>query len=273
MSKGLEKLKEIGAQRISEDTHIPVEHVQAIIHQSFDSFTRVQFLGFVSILEREYGEDLSDLRFRGLESFEPFADSLKSESVFISPKRKKSFTALYLFLAIIALGAVAYYNIYLPQETTEIEQKQSNIDLNQTQSNAMILENNTTILEGNNSLSDINSSELVEESSLQEPLESEEPVEQSVPAVLKFSTKSKLWLGYIDLQTNRRYDKSFAQEFELDATKSWLLVLGHKFVNIELKETTVDVSKESTLRFLYKDAKIEPLTLGEFKKLNKGRAW
>lgn len=280
MSEGLERLKEIGAQKICEDTHIPVEHVQAIIHESFDGFTRVQFLGFVSILEREYGEDLSALRLRGLESFDPYVNILKADSVFVSPKRKKSFTSLYIFLVLLVFGVVAYFKIYLPQEITEIQQN-GNITMadlrKSSDTSPTLVENNNSLSDTNASVSDINSSSsqeepLLEESSTESEID-EMQEEEIVPAKLTISARSKLWLGYIDVATNRHYDKSFIGDFELDASKSWLLVFGHRFADIELGDSIIEVNKESTLRFLYEDAKIEPLSLSEFKKLNKGRAW
>jgi len=261
MSKGLERLKEIGAQKIYEETHIPIQHVQAIIHESFDGFSRVQFLGFVSILEREYNEDLSELRLRGLEEFEPFQDALEGESVFISTKKKKRFTFAYILLALALFGAVAYFKFYLPDEPLQTPQKHSlpvvNVETNE--SNASDI---------NQSSADFNSS--VELNATKEPEIIEEKI---VEPSLNFYSKSKLWLGYIDVSTNKHYNKVFSGEFELDAKKSWLLVFGHKFVDIVTHESRVEVNKENTLRFLYEDGEITPLNLEEFKRLNRGRAW
>ena len=94
MSDGLDKLKAIGAQKIHEKTHIARIHVQAILHNSFEGITKIQFLGFISILEREYSVKLDELKARGLEYFggETSQESDDIEPhVFVTPKKKKSF--------------------------------------------------------------------------------------------------------------------------------------------------------------------------------------
>ena len=61
MSEGFEKLKKIGAQKIYEKTHIARANVEYILSKSFDKLPKVQFRGFISILERDYGLDLQDV--------------------------------------------------------------------------------------------------------------------------------------------------------------------------------------------------------------------
>ena len=55
---GIETLREIGSQKISEQTHIAKKFVEDILNENFDSMNKIQFAGFISILEREYGVDL-----------------------------------------------------------------------------------------------------------------------------------------------------------------------------------------------------------------------
>ena len=66
MSEDFEKLKKIGVQRIHEATHISRIHAQAILNCSFEDMTKIQLNGFISILQREYSLDLSDLRDKSL---------------------------------------------------------------------------------------------------------------------------------------------------------------------------------------------------------------
>ena len=282
MSKGLERLKEIGAQKIYEETHIPIEHVQAIIHESFDGFSRVQFLGFVSILEREYNEDLSDLRAHGLENFEPLSDTLNGDSVFISPKRKKRYTFLYILLALLAIGSVAYMKLYLPQEATEVPDDVNSVVVNieeiaQLSQKSLTDENLTTDLSKSSSEANATTDMSAQSNATDARSGTEAPKENQEsalePTSLKLSSNSKLWIGYIDVATNRHYNKIFQGDFSLDANKSWLLVFGHKFVEIHIDESVVEVKKQESLRFLYEDGKVEPLTLQEFKRLNRGRTW
>ena len=41
MSSGIDKLQELGAQKIYEQTHVSKEHVQAILHNSFEGLNKV----------------------------------------------------------------------------------------------------------------------------------------------------------------------------------------------------------------------------------------
>ena len=92
MSSGLEKLRSIGVQKIHEQTHIARHHVKALLHESFDNISRVHFLGFISILEREYGVDLSELKAKGEEFYTDETTEVEQDGkVFVTLKKKKNY--------------------------------------------------------------------------------------------------------------------------------------------------------------------------------------
>ena len=270
MNEGLERLQAIGAQKIYEKTHIPAQHVQALLHESFDSFSKVQFMGFISILQREYQVDLTELRHKGLESFQTQKQMPEDEGIFIAPKRKKNSTLVYITLVLLIFLGVAYFKMNSKNEASMLPEVDNALIMDAQKNIQLIDENESNLsnVEINGSQEDANATQIAQEE-LQEELQEEQKSEKS----LKFSTKTKLWLGYIDLQTNKRYNKIFTGEFELDAKKSWLLVFGHSFVDIEVNGELVTLSAKGSLRFLYEDEKLQPLTLTEFKKLNRGRTW
>lgn len=84
---------------------------------------------------------------------------------------------------------------------------------------------------------------------------------------------NSVWLGYIDLSNNKKYQKTFTGEFELDATKNWLLALGHGTVDIELNGVVTKYRKLTNIRFSYIDSKLKEIDGEEFKTLNKGEKW
>ena len=99
---GYEKLKEIGSQKIHEDTHIPKEHTRGLVNASFINMNKIQFLGFISILEREYSINLDTLKAEGLEYFEDNTREYTiAKKVFVPPTKKKSYTKYYVGTAII----------------------------------------------------------------------------------------------------------------------------------------------------------------------------
>ena len=259
---GLIKLKDIGAQKIHEKTHISRQHVQAILHESFEDGQKVQFIGFISILEREYSVDLSDLKARATEYFDDIdAHSSAKNQVFVVPKKKKKFTALYISIVIIIFIGVSAYSIL----TSTSAAKTQNIkvqELNQEKVQE-ILEIVEDINETNSSLENNESTIIVEE----------EVVAIEVPKSLIVLPRTKVWMGYIDLETHKKYQKVFKNKFTLDTSKNWIIVFGHGSVNIEIDGELKKFNNKNNLRFLYQDGELKKITYKEFKRLNKGRKW
>lgn len=90
---------------------------------------------------------------------------------------------------------------------------------------------------------------------------------------LKIVSKSKVWLGYIDLKNHRQNQKTFSGEFTLDASKNWLISLGHGFVDIEINGVATSFKKAQNIRFSYIDSKLKEIDAEEFKSLNRGTTW
>jgi len=257
MSNGLQKLQEIGAQKIHEKTHISREHVQALLHGTFDDFTKIQFLGFISILQRDYEINLDELKDRGLEYFDDkSANSEEDHGVFIPPQKRKTNKKVYLFVVILIFVFAAFYSINIssndeavpPVDNTIIEHAKSNMVIQE--------ELNTTV-------ADLN---VTEE---QIPLQEEKIVEKS----FKVMPKVKLWMGYIDLTTGKKYQKLFTDEMQLDPNKEWLLSLGHGNVDFEIDGELKEYNSKKNMRFVYKDGELKEISYQEFKRLNKGSGW
>lgn len=90
---------------------------------------------------------------------------------------------------------------------------------------------------------------------------------------LKIISKSKVWLGYIDLKNHRQNQKTFSGEFTLDASRNWLISLGHGFVDIEINGVNTSFKKAQNIRFSYIDSKLKEIDTEEFKSLNRGTTW
>ena len=267
VSEELDLLREIGAQKIYEDTHISLKHAQSVIHESFEGLTKVQFLGFISILEREYNQDLSVLKAKGLQYFEdePLKE-LTDTSVFVEKKRTKSSTLIYIIVALFVFILVAYFSIG-DDASTSAAVKIDNSTIVTAQKNI-----NPTMYEHN--ASDTNST-LVDENSTT-PLvvmEEEEEVEVVLPASFKIIAKSKLWIGYIDKTDNIKKQTIIKESLELDPSKEWLLSLGHGHVDIIINGEIQEFKTANNIRFLYKNGELKKLNFKDFKNLNEGRAW
>ena len=270
MKEGCERLQELGAQKIHEDTHIARQHIQAVIHESFEDLNRVQFLGFVSILEREYNLDLSVLKSKGLAFFEEnILVTPVQKGVFVLSKQEKKPTGIYIGLAVVIVILVAYFTLSESSKESSIEvetienkiikkakesiEATQLVDANISDANVSVADSNVTQSE------ELNGSVVI----------AEEPTELK-PFVIR---AKKVWIGYIDASNHKKYQETLKGNLNLKRDKEWLLILGHSHVKFDVIGEVKTFSTNGLLYLHYKDGAIEKLTLSEFKKLNRGRKW
>jgi len=309
MSEDIQRLKEIGASKIHADTHIALGHIKAIFEENYESLNRVQFLGFVSILEREYRLNLSDLKNQINEYYvkKPLIVG-KNQNVFTisKSKPKTAIKAIYVVMALVlfVIGIFVSLN-YSSQDsivTTEndiIEKVKKNI-----KAKAEILKELSPVIvpiisESENA--ELNTS-LKEESKIDKLIEQREenitelsvvtPVvvveeiiskkkEEKAQKVKVFSDmevkkliispRSKVWIGYINLKTRKKSQKVIKNSITL--RENYLIVLGHSSVRFKINEEKVTYKTKGNLRLLFKDGKLKKISLKEFKALNRGRKW
>ena len=280
MKEGCERLQEVGAQKIHEDTHISRQHIQAVIHKSFDGLNKVQFLGFISILEREYNLDLTVLKNEGLAFFkEHTLEKPVKKGVFVLSNQEKKPTAIYMVLVLIILAVVAFFSLsdFASQETITPEATENKIivKVKEDIQAIKVLEDNASDLNGsdtNNSATDLNLTTNVEiNSSVVVMPEIIEPVKEL--QAFKIMPKSKVWIGYINRENYKKYQETIRKELALKRDKEWLLVLGHSHVTFNVNGEIKKFNASGNLYLHYKDGEIKKISLKEFKKLNRGRKW
>lgn len=249
MSEGFDRLKEIGAQKIHEQTHIPKEHAQSILDRNFTKMNKIQYLGFISILEREYSLNLDMLKNSAKEHFceiEIEENESSSKKLFVIPQRKKFYTKIYILIAVIILIIVAIVNSSTTPEPIVPKKIDNEKIIKITQEIATKVE-------------ELN------------PAPTEEKV--ITPKLFKIIPNVKLWMGYVDLNTGKKSQKTFTKEFELDPNGHWLLALGHGNVNFEIGDKLIEYKSHKNMRFEYKNAQLKKLSYAEFLALNKGNKW
>jgi len=302
MSEELDRLKSIGAQKIYEDTHIPVNQVQAILYENYDGLSKVQFVGFISILEREYGADLNVVKAKGIAYFDEQKtkdEAEYTERIYIEPEvNKRRKMIILLVIAIFALLFALYFTLSSAKESMKEQQESSlsskienhpNEDKtpkeetvlkvqNLTEENTSLPETNVTKeVPANEKELDANTTN-VEQTTISKKEVQQEEVEQkeepkTVPTSLKILPKTKVWVGYIDVKTNKKYQKTIRYYLHLDPKKEWILLFGHGYVTIEIDGVKHTFSQKDTLRLHYKDGEVEKISEREFKRLNRGRKW
>ncbi len=269
MSEDYEKLKKIGIQKIHEDTHISIVHIKAVLNEDYPAINKVQFFGFLSILEREYNLKLDTLHVNAAEYFKEQNSSSKSEAgVFVIPKKSKKFTQVYIVLiAIVFIGVVLFTLNYSSKDDKIEVQSVENTIIQNVKKDIESAKIEDNVSEINSSVVDMNITKVEEP---QEIIIVETP---KVLKPLKIIAKSKVWVGYIEVKTNKKYSLVVKEFLNLDKNKEWLIVFGHSNVKIEADEKDYSFSTKGQLRILYKDGKVEKISLKEFKKLNRGRKW
>ncbi|ABB45181.1 hypothetical protein Suden_1907 [Sulfurimonas denitrificans DSM 1251] len=310
MSSGIDKLKKIGIQKIHENTHISRLHVEAILQENFeDMHNKVQLGGFLSILEREYNVDLSDLKIKVKNHFEDIAKYSQLEpsktNLFLADRRKNKLTFFYIALGITLFVLFAYLSTDITQEELLSKEESSKIEPTaQNKALPTLVENNLSVTDKNSTSFDKNESKVeeieevikektqepIKETTQQKPQETikKEEIKEEIKEVsqakvapeqeskgksLKIIPKSKVWIGYIDLSSGKKYQKVSSEELSLDSTKDWLLAFGHGHLDIESNGKLQKYETVKNLRFVYKNAEIRELNVDEFKELNSGNIW
>ena len=302
MSSGIDKLKKIGIQKIHENTHISRVHVEAILQENFeDMHNKVQLGGFLSILEREYNVDLSDLKLKVKNHFEDIGKYTQPQTsktnLFLVDSRKKRLTFFYIILGIIIFVLFAYLSTNIAQE--EMLPKDENTKVETTIQNSAlpsVVENNLTVADENITSLEKNETKVEEiEEVIKEKVEEkvkevikEEKIKEEVKEVsqkkvtleqetkgtfLQIIPKSKVWIGYIDLDSGKKYQNVSSSQLSLDSTKNWLLTFGHGHLDIEVNGKLQKYETVKNLRFIYKNRELKELSLDEFKELNSGKLW
>lgn len=266
------KLRQFGAQKISEDTHIPLGHVESLLNEDFEKFTRIQFLGFISILEREYHIDLSELKERGLAFFKEHEveKEISDASLFVAPTKSKNFTVVYIILAIIIFLIALYYTFGV---TKEADESIHEVDNSAIEKAVQTIQKPSVIAEVNVTKSELN----VTKSEANVTATQAKPIgikkDKAVAYSIAIKPRIKVWLGYVDVATNKKYQRTFKDTLELDPKKEWILLFGHGYIDVDLNGETIKFSKKGTLRLWYKNGKLKEISEDEFKRLNKGRRW
>ncbi|WP_457605939.1 hypothetical protein [Nitratifractor sp.] len=129
-------IEEQSLESISKRTRISQENLEALIARDWSHLKKVQALGFLSILEREYGIDLSDLREECRSYFESHAPQEKritvSSDEVIQPGSHRLLKILMLILLLLAAyGSWVLFvaeNESFESNTTSTTQKESFFD-------------------------------------------------------------------------------------------------------------------------------------------------
>ncbi len=304
----IEKLKKIGAKKIEEITHIDAKYVEAILNKDIDmlaTLNNTKLKGFIKIIEREFNISLDDYQGEFIKTSlekhpEENINSEGKKEYFLHPKEEEPKNRKYIFLFIlIAIFGVAYYFIDIRGEkrvensSLKMEENLSAIikdkNVNKITDETITsleennikeereVENNQTIVSNSNNENNITSSteenktEEIEVTTNEESNISTPPKEEKIENLTIESTRGKIWVGIIYLDTHKKSSK-MGRKIDIDVDKDQLIVTGHGRFKL-YKNDKIETFKGKKIRFLYKDHNLTQISLKEFKEYNRGRGW
>jgi len=262
-----EDLQALGTEKIHERTHISRDKIELVLTKSYAEIGRVQFMGYMSILEREYGLDLNGIK----EEYTVFCQNHSSaypqkQSVILqSPSNSKP----KWVMAGIALILILMAGGYVLQDKMSAEPREE------------VMKLTTAAVEASDMMSDVNMTEN-NETNITVPAVSVEANQSIAPHVsqplvsgkeLTIRPAYKVWYGMIDMATGERVQNITADPIIIDTTKNWLIFLGHGRVEIQSPTEKTVLKEKETVRFIYENGTLKQLSRDEFIERNGGKNW
>jgi hypothetical protein len=263
-----EDLQTLGTEKIHERTHISRDKLELFLTKSYAEIGRVQFMGFMSILEREYGIDLHDIKEEYTEFYRNHQGKLPTTpSVILQATSNSRPKLLIAGVALIVMLLVGGY-IFQNKMSSEPHEEVMTLTTSAVQVVSEPVELNTT--ENN----ETNVTNVVAAVSTQaSKVESNETHSFVTGKSLIIRPEFKVWYGMIDMGSGARMQKITSDPIAVDTTKNWLIVLGHGRIEIDTSEGKTKLKEKDTVRFICENGTLKKLSQEEFIGRNGGKNW
>ncbi len=271
-----EDLQELGANSIHERTHISRAKLEQVLHKSFDELKRVQFMGFVSILEREYGVNLESLRseYDAYVGLNPDIAIEKPSAVLQASSNSRTlwiFGAIGAVIVLMIIGSMMQGKLSIAPKEEVMELSSAAIEVVDSNSSEINASDVNAIIDIN--MTEINATQLTQEHNKSIISMDTEGKILNFADVLSIKPSSKVWVGMMDLATGEKTQKVTKDPILIDSTKSWLFVFGHGRLEIVTSSGNKILKERNTVWFTYENGSLQQLTLEEFNIKNKGSNW
>ena len=286
----LERLKNLDPQEVFKKTYIAPKVLKALAEGHFDQLgNRARALGFVTILERELGLDLAELREQIDKHFGPqsTAQSLQEAEKAPAtggPKRGAS-PLLAVLGAALVLGGLALLGWHFLADSKKSAPKVSQdaffqgdapaakpqesaaSDRNESAAKSEVAKESE---EEKEALEVAAEPQASEEQNASELFESEEPPPKPTLAILP---SRKLWIGIIYLDNREKKAYVTSRPIEINTSRDQLIVTGHGLLSIDEDGELKEYKERRKLYFIYRAGKLEPIDAATFRRYNRGKSW
>jgi hypothetical protein len=267
-----EDLQALGTEKIHERTHISRDKVELVMSKSYAQIGRVQFMGYISILEREYDIDLSGIK----DEYTEFCQNnpsmlMPKESVILqanSNAKPKWIAAGAVLIALLIAGG------YFLQGKMSAEPSEDVMSL--TTSAMQVVEvNETNVTEENETNVTLPA---VKNETNQSVVATTQPLAQSQQNTLSdqqraIVPKFKVWYGIIDLESGKKVQGLTGDPITIDPAKTSLIVLGHGRVELTSPEGKKVLNDKNTVHFMSEKGALKQISQQEFIERNGGKNW
>ncbi len=271
--KTFEDLQELGCNSIHENTHITRAKVEAILNKSFDELTKVQFMGFLSILEREYKLDLSSLREEYDAYVQQNVDMLTPQKSVILQAQSRA-RRVWIIGAIIAVMLLLGIS-WMVQGKLSVFPTEDVLQL--STASIEVPEENLSI--EINASSEVNATDLNTSQAVLSPIPEDnkdiitDTAEIDLGHVQSIKPLYKVWVGMMNLDTGVKTQRLTDRPIIIDTTKNWLFMFGHGRLKIETLDKNITLEEKNTVWFSCENGKLIQLNHKQFQAKNKGKNW
>jgi len=282
-------IKEYGVKSVSLKTNISIDSLRKLSEDDYSDFTKIQTLGFVKIIEREYNIELLTIKNNIREFF--IKNNIEQQNHFITTDVDSKvdnggfsnlFFSIFIIMVVYGLWYIYenYYKTTLIQDIIKPQKTYFNIENNSSKSKNIeeekkiiikkeikkekIVEKNETkeinkpiVLNILNSLdSDTNKS--IDTNQTIQNYEINDTIVVENSDIIKRSNielipSSKMWFGFINITNpKKRWHKSYkrATSYNFDVNNSkWLLMINRAKFNIKDREEIKKYNIKSTTYF------------------------
>lgn len=303
MDKDIKVLEKIGLQEVSKKTHIEVKQLQYILNNEYEKLNKINTLGFVKILSREYKVDFSEW----LEGFADYwadhksDEDMSKEKIFIrakSDRTPKRLAVIFLLIVLIAtlfglasifkidMNYAALFDTLKTQALTQSNGFQSTPVVNETAS-SLGVKVEERVIETNSTNSSVEAVLVNVETN--ETIVGFEKNDTNTSALMAVATKSlpkeiahnraviapkrKIWIGIISLDNGMRKESSNDTNVSIDLSKRQLIKTGNGYFTLMYDGNSEDFTEQGSTRFLAEEGKLKKISEEVFMQLNKGKSW
>ncbi|MBE0495387.1 MAG: hypothetical protein IBX45_03135 [Campylobacterales bacterium] len=295
--RDMKTLEEIGLQEVSRKTHIEVKTLQYMVDKQFDKLGRINTLGFLKIVSREFHLDLTQWQ----EEFEEYWKSTKDQDdskdpVFMINTPSSPLKPLRFVLVLVALAAVAlwyfdawekarvYFEENMKQEAPVaftvapvVEEAKESLDLVQqvpTEEVGAIEQETNASVPAPLSL-EVPSVEVpaTPETAVEEAVAEEKVVTSVHVQEGTIIPNVNIWVGIVYLDTMKRASHLTSNAITLDFSREQIITTGHGNFTLVEEEERHAYTSQLPKRFHIKNNVLREISYQEFVTLNKGTAW